>query len=244
MRRNVHTAVGYRDTDARASLGDFYVAEAIAAINTLQQRAAATMVHYNLSREATLPMLFHDTDLAKLGQVRGMVKPSSTTQEYDLGQCHMTISFDEALVPTIQPECLHIQPQRWTPLLEAMNAIKAVHLQYEEVKGVLKWLNRNATPGAIRFYWPTAMKLVPTSPMWKDLQEVPSRYTVPDGIASWTQALKDAANTVAASAMLPSDVFPRKREKLWLTFKTEGVHLDMTDPNKVHYGTDQIVYNL
>lgn len=243
-RRNQFTHAGYRNTDDRASLGDAHVNEAIAGINRLQQKAAAVMVHYNVSREATLPMLFHDTDLAKLGQVRGMVKTDSNHKNYELGQARLTIDFTEALVPAIEPECLFIQPARIKPLFDAINTIKAVHLQYEEVKAVLRWLNRNATPGAVRFYFPTAMKLVPTSPIWRDLQEVPSRYTIPPDIATWTQSLKDAANTVAASAMLPSDIEGRKREKLWLTFKGEGVHLDMTDPNKVHYQTDQIVYNL
>lgn len=243
-RRNQFTSVGYRNTDERASLGDAHVNEAIADINRLQQKAAAVMVHYNVSREATLPMLFHDTDIAKMQQVRALVKSDSVTKNYPVGRATLSINYEGALLPSFEPSALYTQPDRAAPLFDAINAIEAVHLQYEEVKGVLRWLNRNATPGAVRFYFPTAMKLVPTSPIWKDLQEVPSRYTVPDFISQWTPSLKDAANTVAASAMLPSDIEGRKREKLWLTFKSEGVHLDMTDPNKVHYQTDQIVYNL
>lgn len=244
-RRNTFSgSVGYRNSDERASLGDAHVNEAIAGIDRLQQKAASVMVHYNLSREATLPMLFRDDDIAKLQQVRGMVQARNIVKQYDLGQATLAVDYEEALLPSIQEERLYIQPLRATLLFQAISALRAVHLQYEEVKGVLRWLNRNATPGAIRFYFPSAMKLCPTSPIWKDLQEVPSRYTVPNDMAAWTQALKDAANTVAASAMLPSDIGTRKREKLWLTFKTEGVHLDMTDPNKVHYQTDAITYNL
>lgn len=238
--------------DERSSLGDSHVSDAITAINKVQQRAVATMTHYPHTREGTLSMLFHDTDIAKLKLVRGMVETDSEHKTYPLPggrlgvkpEIVLTINFNGAMVPAIQPTAMRIYPDRIEPLLAFTAAVKAEHDKYEELKGVLRWLNRNATPGAIRYFFPQAMKLVPTSPIWKDLQEVPSRYTTPPDYGVWAQVIRDAANTVAGMMLLPADVEPRKRERLWLTFKTIPVHLDQSDPNKVHYSTDQVIYNL
>lgn len=231
--------------DERCSMGDNHVNDAITNIANIQQRAVATMTHYGVTREQTLPMLFHDTDLEKMRQVKGLVKTDSRIKRYEITQnVAMYIDYEAAAVPAIEPEAMFIQPDRIEPLLAFTAAVKAVHMQYEELKGVVRWLNRNATPGAIRYFFPQAMKLVPTSPIWRDLQEVPTRYSTPVDYGVWAQAIRDAANTVAAIMLLPDDVQARPRNNMWLTFAETHVSLDPTDPNKKHYKTDQIVYNL
>lgn len=235
--------------DERASLGDTHVNDAIIAINGIQQRAVATMTHYQPTRENTLGMLFADNDMAKLRMVRGLVRTDTDIKTYEIGKAedhHVTLSinYEGATVPSIQPEAMHIYLDRVGPLLDFTAVVKAEHAKYEELKAVLRWLNRSATPGAIRYFFPQAMKLVPTSPIWKDLQEVPTRYTTPPDYGIWAQVIRDAANTVAGMMLLPDEVQARPRKQMWLTFKPIEVHLDQSDPNKMHYKTDQIIYNL
>lgn len=232
--------------EERSSIGDAHVESAIAQINTLAQRAVTTMTTYDRTAEQTLPMLFHDEDLRKLQQVKGLVTPQSHVMGYDLQpKVKLFIKFDDLSVPTVNPDYLHLQPSRLGPMINHIAAVKTVHDQYEEVKGVLRWLNRSATPGAVRFYWPTAMKLCPTSPIWRDLQDVPSRYSVPARLGVWLQALKDAAATVAGAQMLPVSAMARPRNQMWLTFATRNVLLDNTNPDAVYdYSTNEMTYNL
>ncbi len=227
--------------DARQSIGDAHVDTAINLLKQTMQRAVALQTSYAPSRQATLGMLFHDTDIAKLSQVRDMVRTAGTTREYEIiGGVKLSIDFEGALVPAIEPSAMKVYPDRVQPLLTFVNEVRAIHDKFEEVKGLLRWMNRNATPGAIRYYWPTALELTPKAPVWNDYRDVPSRFNSPPGISDWMQPIKDAATTVAASLMLPSDITLRQRGKMWLTFKTRKIDLSPES----FYNTDEMVYNI
>lgn len=239
MRR--HGRYVSRAPDERSSIGDGYVDEAVAKLNRTCGAAVATMTKYGHSREKTLPMLFRDDDLAKLEAVLGMVDTSSQIELYKIiPDVFLSISYADAKVPTIEPDRLYLQPDRLAPLLSYIAEVKAIHDKFEEVKAVLRWFNRNATPGAIRYYWPTALELCPKAPAFDALQDVPTRYHNPPKVSSWLQPIKDAAATVAGSLLLPGDAHPRIRDKMWLTFTSVTVHL----ANEVFYATDQMVYYL
>lgn len=246
-RNSFSTVPRHYTSDERSSLGDTHVNDAIIAIIGMQQRAVAAMTHYTHTREGTLSMLFSDDTIDKLKQVRGMVKAANSFKSYEIGtkpDVSLSISYEGAMVPAIEEDAVRIQSERVGPLHDFTVAVRDEHVKYEELKGVLRWLNRNCTPGAIRFFFPQAMKLVPHSPIWKDLQEVPSRYTTPADYGVWAPVIRSAANTVAGMMLLPADVQARPRDTMWLTFKETSVHLDQSDPHKVHYKTDRVIYNL
>jgi len=233
----------FRNPAHRQSIGDAHVNEATAAMAKTQIASVSLLTRYSTSREETLRMLFRDDDLAKLEQVRGMVKTSGDVRTYDIGPyATLSIDFAGALVPAIEPSRLYLSSQliRAPSLLTYVAEVRAVHDRFEEVKAVLRWLNHYATPGAIRYYWPMAMKLCPKSTIWRDLQDVPSRYIEPPHVGDWTQSLKDAAATVTGSLMMPSDTKPRDRKNMWLTFAPRVVSL--SDDSK--YSTDQMSYNI
>lgn len=225
--------------DERSSIGDLHVSNAGDALNRTCAATIAEMTSYGRTREQTLPMLFRDDDLDKLKAVRGMVKTSGDTRGYQIQpSVTLFIDYEEALLPAIEAGRLYIQPDRVGPLLTYIAEVKAIHDRFEEVKGVLRYLNRNATPGAIRYYWPAALKLCPNTTAFADLVEVPSRYTIPPKIGDWMQSLKDAAATVTGSLMLPQTATPRTRNTMWLTFSSARVRLTL-DAN---YLTDQMTY--
>jgi len=223
----------------RDSIGHVQVENAVTALNRTCATAVAVMTTYEFTREATLPMLFRDDDLEKLRQVRGMVTPMSTIQAYDLGpNVTLGINYDGALVPTVTRERLAIYPERVLPLAAYIAEVKAIHEKFEEVKAVLRWLNRNATPGAIRYYWPTALQLCPHSTAFRDLQQVPTRYDVPRGISDWLPSIRDAAVTVAGSLLLPNTATPRIRNTMWLNFGPYRIHPSLENA----YTTDAMTY--
>lgn len=226
----------------RASIGDAWVNEAVANINRMCQKAMAVMTDYTPTREATLHMLFRDEDMEAMARVRGMVTPQYNILHYEIEpRTFLHINYDGAKVPAIDQSRLAIYRDRAEPLFRHIDAARAVHDRYEEIKGVLRWLNRNATPGAVRYLWPSAMKLCPQAPIWRDLMDVPARYTTPLGVSGWTQAFKDSANTLAQAALLPDDATQRPRQKMWLCFETREVR---TDIDRGFYDTDQMIYNL
>lgn len=243
--RHRYKHISRPSSSERSSLGDTNVEAAIGRLKTIQQKSVATMTSFHGSIHSVISLLFDPDTIERAERARGIVKPQTTVIEYDMGHnVALTLDYEASKVPAIQPNNLKLQPGFMSIVDTYINEVRAVHMQYEELKGVVRWLNRNATPGAIRYLFPQAMKLVPDSPIWKDLQAVPSRYSQPDDIAAWTQPIKDAANTFVAVALLPEDAKPRGRDRhMWLTFKPTKVHLDVTDPNKTHYTTDEIVYN-
>lgn len=239
-RRGSFTNVPVGNGDARASIGDFAVNDAITKLNTAAQRAVALMTTYEHTRESTIPMLFRDQDIAALTQVRGMVQPRSNIEAYDVDRhVRLSIDYEDAFVPAILPSRLLVHPNRSAPLRAYIAAVRAIHDQYQEVVHVLRWLNRNATPGAIRYYWPAAMQLCPHSTAFKDLEHVPARYSVPPGIGDHMQLLRDAAACVVSMTLLPKDSKPTPRGTMWLTFAQTSVK-----KGDATYQTDQMIYNI
>lgn len=221
-------------------MGESHVEIALNNLNIQQQVAAAVTTAFPGDRQSVLHMLIPDDTYDKLRAVRGMVETGAIKHYEIVPGVDLFVDFSSAPIPSFEPEAVQIQTNRVGPLMTFLNELQAVHERYEEVRGVLKWLNRHATPGAIRYYWPAAMKLVSTSPIWADLSEVPSRYSIPDLISEWSQNLKDSASTVTGMLLLPSDVYARKREKMWVTMKPKRVHVG----ERSGYTTDTITYNI
>lgn len=251
MGRNAYRHLSRPSIDERASLGDGCMESAIARLKNVQQKAVAMLTSFHGSLHSVVPTMFDADIIDRANAARGIVRAAANTIGYKVGPFQgmgvtLYLDYSDFRTPAIEADKLVPQTAFFSTMTPFIEAVTSVHLQYEEIKAVLRWLNRNATPGAVRYLFPQAMKLVPDSPIWKDLQQVPSRYTQPDDIAAWTQAIKDAANTFAAMALLPEEAKARTRERgMWLTFRPSKVHLErVNDPNRTHYTTDEIVYNI
>lgn len=203
----------------RSSLGDSQLNEGIGVLNAMCNKTIAQMVDYKYSVEGVLPALFDDETLAKLRQVRGMVDPANAVEHYSIHpHISLHVNFTGLTVPTITAKMFHINPERSLPLREAIGEIMEIHEKFEVCKHVLRWLNKNATPGAIRYYFPGAMKLCPASPALMELQHTPVRFSTPPGISSQLSLIREAANIVASATLLPQDAPVKPRGGLWLVF--------------------------
>lgn len=231
--------------EERETLGKRTMEEAVNKLNRLAQNTASTMTEYNTSREATIAMLFADEDINKSRAVRDIVKPDYLQKTYTVApNVTLSIDYNDAMTVPIMPERLAINPQRIGPLHKVLAEIRVIHEQYEEVKALLRWFNRTATPGAIRFYWPSILKICGNAPAFVDLQGVPSRYQEPPGISDRLQMIRDTATIIAASAMLPSMARPRQRSHLWITFGSYTYTRPDDFAGAVVFLTDSAVYNL
>lgn len=227
--------------EQRSSIGDIHVEEAVTLINRTAMKAAAVMTSYTIARDDTLRMLFSDNVLMRAAAAKDIIEPMSVLDDYPVAQdVRLYVNFADSRYPTISDKALTPQPDLIQPLLTYVEQVKAIYHSYEQVKAVLRWLNRNATPGAIRYYWPTALTLCPKAPSLLELQHVPSRFTNPLDVGGWLQAFKDTAATMAGSAMLPSEAQPTHRKQMWLTFAQTTVQVG---PG-TSYRTDGLQFNI
>lgn len=223
------------------SIGDAPVDAACRQLGLQMQRACAVLTEYTHTFDQTLEMLFEPSDLAKAYAAKGVVvDPASTVSLQNiLPNVTLIMDFSKQKAVTLAAGPLRPQPGKIAPLLMYITEVEKIYLQYEAVKAMLRWLNRNATPGAIRYYWPTALKLCPDAYAFEDLTEVPSRYKEPQGINARLQLLRDTAATVAASTMLPEGE-PRIRGAMWLMFQQRRVAIS----DEVYYNTDILTVNI
>lgn len=225
-----------REPQERSALGDNHVEAAISTLQTIQKRAVATLCSYDISRERTLEMIFPGWVLENARGAKNIIDPASDITPYNIAGANLFVNFDEHCpYPAIMPEQMLLQPSAG-PLVDFISSVKAVHEQYEEVKHLLRWFNRHATPAGIRYYWPTVLQLCGKAPALADLQHVPARYTTPQGLPDRIQLIKDTAATMAASLMLPNRTLP-PRGVMWLTFNPYHLTRDA-----VAFNTDQMMY--
>lgn len=226
----------------RESIGDGEVHAACNRLTQLALRHANMAVPWKPEFTPTLQMIFPQATIDCAIAAKGIIQPRRSFETYETiaAGVHLGIDYDDTHVPTIEEACYALQPSA-TRLLHTIEEIRGIYLKYEAVKYVLRWMNRNATPGAIRHYWPSALKLCPGSTALQEVAGGASRYSEPPEIGSMLQMIRDTAAVVAGAALMPDTLMARNRDKLWLTFvpckiMREGITLDAE--------TDNVPFNL
>lgn len=213
---------------SRSSVGDHYVDTACKALDTACAKEAALFVPH-LSADEVTPMVFKDDVIAKLKAVHGLLSYEDKDATYDLrphARGHLMVK--TLFRPAASPGGFQWHQDRAGPLKAAVDAIVELHIKWGAVKHLLRWFNRNATPGAVRANWPSVLALCPDAPNLKELQHAPLRYTNPQELSTLLPIIRATASTVASMKLLPGDVSPRLREGVSLvlpalTVTYEGV---------------------
>jgi hypothetical protein len=214
----------------RESIGDLEVSQACAALTAAAARHADMAVPWKPEINATLQMIFPQDTINRAVAAQGIIMPRYAAETYKGIATGVTLSigYEDTGVPTIDKACLDLQPSA-TRLLHTIEEIRGVYHKYEKVKYVLRWMNRNATPGAIRHYWPSALQLCPGSTALQGVSGGAARYSEPPEIGGMLQMIRDTAATVAALALMPDTAVPRPRTHLWLTFHPTTIMYAETD---------------
>jgi hypothetical protein len=211
MSRRRRGATNRFEDGSRQSIGDYYVTQACNNINAACLKEAA-MFTEGLDARDVVPMLFHDTDVAKLTQVHGLLATEDDNESYDLAPYlngHVHIKTD--WMPAPRESALYWQADRVERLTTAVRILNELHIKWGAVKHLLRWFNKNATPGAVRANWPSVLQLCPDAPMLKELQHSPTRYTNPQELPALLPLIRSTATTVASMAMLPGEAHPRTK---------------------------------
>lgn len=216
----------------RESIGDSEVHVACGNITKMMGAHVALAIKWQPEFHSTLQMLFEQSTIDRAAAAYGIIDARSDFETYAnlAPRVSLNINYKDTGMPTIEAGCLRVQPSA-TRLLHTIEEIRSIYLKYEQVKYVLRWMNRNATPGAIRHYWPTALALCRTSQPLLKVAGGATRYAEPHGIGSMLQAIRDTAQTAAAAALLPGDAAARLEGHFKLTFHMSA-------------DTDQVYVNL
>lgn len=205
----------------RSSIGDDDVQHAVDAIHGVMHAEIAMNVERGFTAMNALHMFFPDDLADRLRAVRHCVTPQSDIGDYPIGgqgiKAH--VDWSNSGIPT--PSVAAMQPHRDRMELFhiAIQTVRDARIKYGKVVHLIRWFNRNATPSAVRNYWPSALALVPGSKFAVDNAEPPSRYSVPNGIGGLLSLLRETAGTVAGMQLIPSDMRRRARREVWLTFE-------------------------
>lgn len=218
MSRRGRSTVNRFQDGSRASIGDYYVDQACNALNKAMW-IEATMFVQPIEWRALLPMVIPDDVMDKLRAAAPYASMPGLSRNYDMrphAAAYLAIDFDGMGI--IPPHTLMVHPERWEPLREKIVALDELRKKWGAVKYVLRWCNRNMTPGAVRNIWPSALALSPDSPNMKEMKgAAPVRYDQPARLGEMLPLIRYTAGIVAGMQMLPSDVTPRKREGVCVT---------------------------
>ncbi len=132
----------------------------------------------------------------------------------------------ELVMPVFNDAAMELQPP-FKELLDAVAQIRTIYEEFEVAKYVLRWFNSNATPGAIRYYWPTALTLCPHSPALQAMQETPTRFSEPEGISERLPLIRESAGTVA-KYMFVRDQAEKPDRYMVVTLSSDGIQRDNT----------------
>ena len=89
----------------------------------------------------------------------------------------------------------------------ALEDIRGVHMRFNMLRDLLEWFDKNATPGAIKYYFPCLAALIP-SDVGVHVRESPFhkadgiRYKEPVGIAQHLPEIRSCAALVASALLL------------------------------------------
>ena len=197
---------------ARASIGDGYVEEACGKLNlTAQRECNMYLEHFEAAN--ILNWFFDEELLRQLRLIHGLIPIDEHMEGYALHEnVRLFINYKHLNVPTILPVSFTPDFERCRPIMAAAQLAQEIHRKYARVRHVLRSFNRNATPGAVRAYWPAVLALCPKAPVLQDMMDkAPTRYDTPRDIGRMLPLVRETACTVAGMEMIPADATGRDR---------------------------------
>lgn len=170
-------------------------------VTELTDRVASHTIEMEWGQEWLIDNMFAPEAVAKLRAVKGLVTPESQRAFYSIVDgVKLSMDFDPTSVVTPLNSAWQPQPGAYK-FIHAAEQAKAVYDSFCKVRHVMNWMDCNATPGAVRHYWPTMLSLVPDNAALKEASSV--RHNTPAGITSLLPLLRETASTVASALLLP-----------------------------------------
>ena len=173
-------------------------------VNDLEAAMVETMVTRAFVPLDVVQWMFPAPVIKTMHDAYGLLYYSYSEGDYDVEDVgRVAINFHplkmeapagRALAPTCGPNTDAVQ--------QAIQDIRLIHIQFNCLRGVLEWLDKNATAGAIKYYFPSVGALIPSG--YSAFHRADGiRYKEPQGITTIVPEMRSAAALIASALLLP-----------------------------------------
>ena len=131
---------------------------------------------------------------------------------------NLGIDWEETGMCAIAPTAFNAQND--SALCAWVDGAKAIVKKWEQVRRVFKFLNQNATVGAMRHYWPSVLALIPNDGTQTPIHQTDGvRFKDVPNIGLWLGAIRESAATVTSALMIPESAYKHRGTTMNVAFK-------------------------
>lgn len=193
--------------------------EAVVAYRTVTTNFTTMDVARWLWPTSILEPLLAAWPVARSRQASVQVGPIRTT--YVPLSVHLTLQLEPLRMLSPAEDMIQLNPDMERSILPALMELSTIHARFNIVRGVVRWLNDHATPGAARFYCPWLGSLLPVGHPFHEADG--SRYKEPATDMTDINRSMRMAGSVVATGLLSDP------EHVEITATDLGVQICTTD---------------
>jgi hypothetical protein len=176
-------------------------------IDKLEKRVMEATLECGFTMRDLVECMFAPDIISRCSAAYGIVydEPSQGRYVFNIDITHkvsIEIIFNEL---EILPPASNVLQQGTlsTPILRTFCSMMEVCQKFNDVRAVLNWLASNATAGAMRYYWPTALSLCSDVKLHQENGKRCNKEPV--GISEWLTRIRDTSGTIASALMTPEN---------------------------------------
>jgi len=217
-------------------------------INHLEAACIAQCVQRTFDVVNVVSWLFHDDTISAMKNAFGRtyhavnqgIYTDLVMKNFDVDSVapRVSISIDFEPMKMLAPadHLLQEAGEDAMPLIYCFKHMYEIHREWQQVRDVAKWLDINATAGAMRSIWPCVLALVPDKLPGSLHQCQGQRYREVPGIGEWVERLRSTTYTIASALLLPQLDAAAKIDssiKVWFNYSRERVITETWDRERV-----------
>ena len=191
--------------------------DAMPTLSRLQVNVTAATVAVTFTVEDVMRAVLPDEIVDHLKKAYSMCPPPwRDTLAYQVpitnGTCSVQVSVKNLMLLP-RDELMKLQPDRFLKLVPTLEQLHTIRRRFQQVEQVISYLQENATIGAVRYYWPTVISLLPAD---HEIHRVDGqRYQEPPNVAQWVPRFRETSATVASALLCPA-AEPIHHAKIWV----------------------------
>ena len=191
-----------RSAPPNGSLTVYQKQTALHKVKTLEKAMVSTMVPLNFDLQAICNWCFPADALAKLREALPLVDSATHRHTYPIKiegiLTRLSLELDGIGYPALNETLFKLPPGNL--LYDAIIHMQKIVKQFNEVRMVINWMDKNASVGALRYYFPAILSLIPAdnTPLFEVNGNV---HKTPQGIADYIPLIRDRVSPLIVSAL-------------------------------------------
>ena len=192
-----------RSAPPNGSLTFYQKQTALHKVKTLEKAMVSTMVPLNFDLQAICNWCFPADALAKLREALPLVDSASCRHIYPpikIEGVSTRLALETGGIGYPAPNETLFKLPPGNLLYDAIIHMQKIVKQFNEVRMVINWMDKNASVGALRYYFPAILSLIPAdkTPLFEVNGNV---HKTPQGIADYVPLIRDRVSPLIVSAL-------------------------------------------